>query len=135
MTQSANDNLKWEGTTQYNIGLDFTLFNSSLYGTVDAYVKKIEDMLISPAFLAALGEGGATWLNGPSLQDNGMEFTLGYRNKTSFGLGYDISGNLDFFRSWVTYLPDVAKGSYAHTPTEDLVQAKKPYGSRVGSIS
>ncbi len=134
LTQSANDNLKWEGTTQYNIGLDFTLFNSSLYGTVDAYVKKVEDMLISPAFLAALGEGGATWLNGPSLQDNGMEFTLGYRNKTSFGLGYDISGNLDFFRSWVTYLPDVAKGSYAHTPTEDLVQAKKPYGSRVGYV-
>lgn len=134
LTQSANDNLKWEETTQYNIGLDFTLFNSSLYGTVDAYVKKIEDMLISPAFLAALGEGGATWLNGPSLQDNGMEFTLGYRNKTSFGLGYDISGNLDFFRSWVTYLPDVAKGSYAHTPTEDLVQAKKPYGSRVGYV-
>ena len=134
LTQSANDNLKWEETTQYNIGLDFTLFNSSLYGTVDAYVKKVEDMLISPAFLAALGEGGATWLNGPSLQDNGMEFTLGYRNKTSFGLGYDISGNLDFFRSWVTYLPDVAKGSYAHTPTEDLVQAKKPYGSRVGYV-
>lgn len=134
LTQSANDNLKWEETTQYNIGLDFTLFNSSLYGTVDAYVKKIEDMLISPAYLAALGEGGATWLNGPSLQDNGMEFTLGYRNKTSFGLGYDISGNLDFFRSWVTYLPDVAKGSYAHTPTEDLVQAKKPYGSRVGYV-
>lgn len=134
LTQSANDNLKWEETTQYNIGLDFTLFNSSLYGTVDAYVKKVEDMLISPAFLGALGEGGATWLNGPSLQDNGMEFTLGYRNKTSFGLGYDISGNLDFFRSWVTYLPDVAKGSYAHTPTEDLVQAKKPYGSRVGYV-
>ena len=70
------------GTTQYNIGLDFTLFNSSLYGTVDAYVKKVEDMLISPAFLAALGEGGATWLT-VRLQDNGMEFTLGYRNKTS----------------------------------------------------
>jgi TonB-linked SusC/RagA family outer membrane protein len=134
LTQSANDNLKWEGTTQYNIGLDFTLFNSSLYGTVDAYVKKVEDMLISPAFLAALGEGGATWLNGPSLQDNGMELTLGYRNKTNFGLGYDISGNLDFFRSWVTYLPNVAKGSYAHTPKEDLVQAKKPYGSRVGYV-
>ena len=45
-TQTANDDLKWESTTQYNIGLDYTLFQNSLYGTIDAYIKNINDMLI-----------------------------------------------------------------------------------------
>src|SRR5574344_259651 len=134
LTQMGNNNLKWESTTQYNLGLDFTLIDNSLYGSIDAYVKKIEDMLISPAFLGALGEGGSTWANGPSLENKGMEFTVGYRGTTNFGLGFDVNGNLDFFRSKVTYLPETAKGSYAPTSTKDLVQAEKPYGSIVGYV-
>lgn len=91
-------------------------------------------MLINPAYLGSMGEGGASWLNGPSLQNWGMEFTLGYRHTTSYGLGYNINGNLDFFRNKVTYLPETTTGSYVHTPTENLVQAKRPYGSIVGYV-
>ena len=132
--QSANNNLKWETTTQYNVGLDFAFFNSSLYGSADGYIKDITDMLISPAYLGCLGEGGSSWLNGPSLRNVGMEFTLGYRNVTDFGLGYNINANLDFFRNRVTYLPETTTGSYAHTTKENLVQARVPYGSIVGYV-
>ena len=132
--QSANNNLKWETTTQYNVGLDFAMFNSSLYGSADAYIKDITDMLISPAYLGCLGEGGASWLNGPSLRNVGMEFTLGYRNVTDFGLGYNVNANLDFFRNRVTYLPSTTTGSYAHTTKQNLVEAKVPYGSIVGYV-
>lgn len=132
--QTANDNLKWESTTQWNIGTDFNLFGGSLYGTVDYYIKQVDDMLINPAYLAAWGEGGASWVNGPSLKNWGMEFTLGYRHTTASGFGYDIKGNLDFFRSRVTYLPETTTGSYQHTTKQNLVEAKMPYGSRVGYI-
>ena len=133
-TQTENPNLKWETTIQYNAGLDFTLLKSSLYGTADIYLKKVKDMLIQPAYLASLGEGGASWSNGPSLQNWGMEFTLGYRHTTAYGLGYHISGNLDFFRNKVTYLPSTTTGSYAHTTKENLVEAGKAYGSIVGYV-
>ena len=132
--QTENPNLKWETTIQYNAGIDFALFNNELYGTADIYLKKVKDMLIQPAYLASLGEGGASWSNGPSLENWGMEFTAGYRHTTSYGLGYNISGNLDFFRNRVTYLPETTTGSYVHTTTENLVQAKKPYGSIVGYV-
>ena len=132
--QTENPNLKWETTIQYNAGIDFALFNNELYGTADIYLKKVEDMLIQPAYLASLGEGGASWSNGPSLENWGMEFTAGYRHTTAYGLGYNISGNLDFFRNRVTYLPETTTGSYVHTTTENLVQAKKPYGSIVGYV-
>ncbi|MDY3271516.1 MAG: TonB-dependent receptor [Prevotella sp.] len=132
--QTENPNLKWETTIQYNAGIDFALFNNELYGTADIYLKKVKDMLIQPAYLASLGEGGASWSNGPSLENWGMEFTAGYRHTTAYGLGYNISGNLDFFRNRVTYLPETTTGSYVHTTTENLVQAKKPYGSIVGYV-
>ena len=133
-TQSQNNNLKWETTEQWNAGLDFTFFGSKLYGTYDVYVKKVKDMLINPAYLGSMGEGGASWLNGPSLQNWGMEFALGYRGKTSFGMTYNVNGNIDFFRQKVTYLPETTTGSYVHTAKQNLVEAKKPYGSIVGYV-
>lgn len=133
-SQAANNNLKWETATQYNVGLDYSFFNGSLYGTIDAYIKEVEDMLISPAYLGSMGEGGASWSNGPSLRNWGMEFAVGYRNTLKCGLGYNINASLDFFRNKVTYLPSTATGSYAHTTKENLVEAGVPYGSRVGYV-
>ena len=133
-TQAQNDNLKWETTEQWNGGLDFTMFRNSLYGSMDIYVKKVKDMLINPAYLGSMGEGGASWLNGPSLQNWGMEFQLGYRHTTSYGLRYNVNGNLDFYRSKVTYLPETTTGSYVHTAKENLVESGRPYGSIVGYV-
>jgi Outer membrane cobalamin receptor protein len=133
-TQIANPNLKWESAEQFNIGTDFTLFGGSLYGSIDGFVKDVDDMLINPAYLGALGEGGASWANGPSLRNWGMEFTLGYRKTLACGLGIDVNGNLDFFRNRVTYLPETSTGSYAHTTTENLVESRQPYGSIVGYV-
>ena len=133
-TQLANPNLKWESAEQFNIGTDFTLFKGSLYGSVDGFVKDVDDMLINPAYLGALGEGGASWANGPSLRNWGMEFALGYRKNLACGLGLDVTANLDFFRNKVTYLPETSTGSYAHTTTENLVESGRPYGSIVGYV-
>lgn len=55
-SQTANDNLKWETTIQYNAGIDYSLFGNRLFGTVDAYIKDVKDMLITPAYLGAMGE-------------------------------------------------------------------------------
>ena len=134
-TQLANPDLKWESAEQFNVGTDFTLLNGSLYGSIDGYMKDVDDMLINPAYLGALGEGGASWLNGPSLRNWGMEFSVGYRKDFACGLGIDVTANADFFRNRVTYLPSTTTGSYAHTTTEDLVQSRQPYGSIVGYVA
>ena len=133
-TQAQNDNLKWETTEQYNAGLDFSFFKSSLYGSFDAYIKNVKDMLINPAYLGSMGEGGASWLNGPSLRNWGMELAVGYRKTLDNGLYYNVNGNVDFYRSRVTYLPETTTGSYVHTATENLVESGRPYGSIVGYV-
>ena len=133
-SQTANPNLKWESTIQYNAGIDYSMFNSRLYGTIDGYIKDVKDMLIIPAYLGAMGEGGASWLNGPSLRNWGMEFLIGWRDNLKCGLNYKVGLNFDFFRNRVTYLPSTTTGSYVHTTTENLVEARQPYGSIVGYV-
>ena len=133
-TQTGNDNLKWETTIQYNAGVDFGFFSNRLFGSVDAYIKDVKDMLIVPAYLGSMGEGGASWLNGPSLRNWGMEFLLGWRDELPCGFSYKATLNFDFFRNHVTYLPTSATGSYQHTTTQNLVQAGVPYGSLVGYV-
>lgn len=39
-TQIGNDDIKWETTTQTNVGMDFSLFNQTLYGSAEYYYKK-----------------------------------------------------------------------------------------------
>ena len=90
-TQIGNDDIKWETTTQTNVGMDFSLFNQTLYGSAEYYYKKTTDILIKPSYIGILGEGGGQWRNAGSMENKGFEFNLGYRNKTAFGLSYDIN--------------------------------------------
>ena len=132
--QSANEDLKWESSSQLNFGTDFSLFNGALYGSADLFFKETKDMLVQPAFLGAIGEGGQTWINGPTLKNWGMEFNLGYRHTTAYGLSYNVTGNLDFYRSKVTYLPENSKNSYEHNDYHNLAQDEKAYGSLIGYV-
>ena len=45
ITQNANPDLKWEETAMFDIGIDFSLFNGRLGGTIEYYDKKTSDML------------------------------------------------------------------------------------------
>ena len=132
--QSANEDLKWESSSQWNFGTDFLLFGGDVYGSYAVFFKETKDMLVQPTFLGAIGFGGQTWINGPTLKNWGMELSLGYRHKTAFGLSYDISGNVDFYRSKVTYLPEKSKNSYEHNDYHNLAQDEKAYGSRIGYV-
>lgn len=131
--QTGNDDLRWETTTQTNIGLDFSLFDQALYGSAEYYVKKTEDILFKPSFLGALGEGADCWDNGASIRNRGFEVSLGYRGTTSFGLGYDLTANLSGFRNRVTYLPEDIENNYGGRAGDNIVG--HPLGSFYGYVA
>ena len=45
VSQNPNPNLKWETTSMFNVGLDFSIFNSRLSGTIEYYDKVTRDLL------------------------------------------------------------------------------------------
>lgn len=71
----GNPDLKWETTTQADIGLDFSILNERLSGTLDYYHKKTSDLLM-PVPIPAYNGGGSITSNIGSLQNKGFEFLL-----------------------------------------------------------
>lgn len=51
----ANQELGWEKTTQYNLGLDFSVFNRRISGSLDVYTSKTEDLLMSRSIPTVTG--------------------------------------------------------------------------------
>lgn len=131
LNQRGNDDIKWETTTQTNFGIDFSLWKQSLYGTFEYYIKQTDNILISPPYLGAIGEGGSQWVNGASMENKGFEFTLGYRNRTAFGLNYDITGNISGYRNKVTKLPETVVNNYGGNGTTDNILGR-PINSYYG---
>lgn len=134
LTQRANDDVRWETTTQSNFGLDFGLFNQKIYGSVDYFVKKTKDMLIRPAYIAVIGEGGDRWVNGASLQNKGIEFLVGYKGKIGRKLNFDITGNIATYRNKVTSLPEEVVNTYGGNGTTDNI-LNQPWGSGYGYVA
>jgi iron complex outermembrane receptor protein len=72
----ANPDLKWEQTTQWNIGVDFGMFNGKLSGSFDYFDKNTTDLLFN---FDAIQPAPATkyWINLPgNIINNGFEFLL-----------------------------------------------------------
>lgn len=132
--QSKNDNLKWETATQSNLGLDFGFFKQKLTGSIDLYKKVTDDILVLPPYLAIIGEGGNKWINGASMENQGIEFSLSYQNTTHFGLKYDISGNIAMNKNKITKLPDEVKNNYGGNGTTDNILGR-PINSMYGYVA
>jgi len=133
-TQTGNNDLKWETTTQTNVGLDFGFFNQKLNGSVDMYYKDTKDILVQPPYLGAIGEGGNRWVNGASMENKGIEVALGYRDTTTGGLTYDISANFSANKNQITQLPAEVRNSYGGNGLDDNILGR-PINSMYGYVA
>ena len=133
--QRGNEDIKWETTTQHNIGLDFALLRSEVYGSFDWYHKLTSDILLPMDGVAAMGEGASQWINAGEMKNIGWELSLGYRHKTDSGFSWDINGNISRYRNEITRLPETvaAKGTFGGNGVQSVVG--HPMGAQVGYVA
>jgi iron complex outermembrane receptor protein len=74
--QGSNPDLQWEEVATTNVGIDFTIFNNKINGTLDWYNKNTTDMLFNYRVSASLVPGGNLWANGGSINNKGLELSL-----------------------------------------------------------
>ena len=131
--QLGNDDLKWETTTQTNLGLDFGLFHNALYGSFEWYFKKTKDILVYMPGIGVMGEGSSQWINAGEMENKGVEFNIGYRGQMG-SFQYDLAGNIGTYRNEVTKLPETiaAKGTFGGNGVESVVG--HPFGAQVGYV-
>ena len=131
--QLGNDNLKWETTTQTNIGFDFGLLRNALYGSFEWYYKKTTDILVYMPGIGVMGEGASQWINAGEMENKGIEFNVGYRGKVG-DFSYDLAGNIGTYRNKITKLPETlaANGTFGGNGVESVVG--HPMGAQVGYV-
>lgn len=132
--QLENPDLKWETTTQTNIGLDFGLLGQSVYGSVEYYIKNTKDILFKPGYPAIIGGGGDRFYNGAKMENKGVELSVGYRNVTRSGFSYDITANWSKNNNKVTYLPASVIVDHGGNGTWDTI-LNRPYESFYGYVA
>lgn len=81
-TTPGNVNLGWEKSTTYNVGLDFALFKSRFYGTIDAYKTNTDNILYQRPLPLSSGEA-TQWQNIGTSENKGIELALSSVNVNS----------------------------------------------------
>lgn len=75
---NPNPNLKWETKREYDFGLDFSLYNSKISGSLDYYRRTTKDALITLPVSVPPNLFSTSLLNVGQLQNNGFELALNY---------------------------------------------------------
>lgn len=97
--------LTWEKVRSWNIGLDWGLFNNRLTGSFDAYVRYTDNM-VGPSIELPATLGIATpKTNNCDLKTKGWEITIGWQDRTNFGLGYGVKFNVADARTYIDRYP------------------------------
>jgi TonB-linked SusC/RagA family outer membrane protein len=122
--QAANPNLKWEASTQNNVGLDFGVLNQKLTGSFDYFFIATTDILVTPPSLAVLGEGAEQSVNGASMENQGLEFLLTYYENIG-DLRVSASANLGSYHNKVTQLPNEVVTQYAGNGVDKTILGRE----------
>jgi len=89
----GNPDLEWEISNQFNVGIDFSLLDNRLYGTVDYFNKVNEKSML---FVAKEPPAVTSeWINLPGdITNSGVEVLLGYdiANKEDFSWNISVNG-------------------------------------------
>jgi len=137
ITAVANPNLKWEQTSQLNVGLDFILFNNFLRGSIDYYSKNTTNLLlaidaIQPAvntiYLSNIG----------SMTNKGVELTLDavivhgsqFRWNSSFNVSYN-KNNISALYNNKDINYGIVSGAGASGNTQ-ILRVGQPFGTFYG---
>lgn len=123
----ANPNLRWETTTQYNVGIDMGFFNNRLTLTSDYYHKMTNDLLMNISLPHTTGFNSAV-KNVGELENYGLELAIG-GDPFVGAFKWNINGNIAFNRNEIISLGDVEK--FFANDGENVFGHRKIKGSMV----
>src|SRR6266550_4525381 len=110
VTQLGNPNLRWETTSQYNVGLDVGAWRNRVTGSVDVYRKNNYDLLQQITLAGNTGFGTA-WINSGNVTNKGIELqaTADLLPAAPGGLTWSIGLNASKNRNRIESLGPVAQ--------------------------
>ncbi|MCS2891927.1 TonB-dependent receptor [Parabacteroides faecis] len=103
VNRMANKDLKWERTASYNIGLDFSVLNDRLSGSMEGYIAQTNDLLVDRSLPSILGFSSVK-ANLGELANRGFELSLNGRIIENENFVWESGGTFFFNRRKINHL-------------------------------
>jgi TonB-linked SusC/RagA family outer membrane protein len=134
-----NSALRWEKTSQLDIGFDLAVLDNRLLLTADYYYKKTEDLLLEVPQPTSIGYSTALQ-NAGSIENKGFEFQVSSRNIVNSDFRWNTDFNISINKNKVLSIVGNTIYSGAINPAGStfytaVVQEGQPLGSFYGKIS
>jgi len=152
VTTLVNNNLTWQRTAEYNLALDFGIFNSRLTGSVEVYKTETTGIILPNQLPVTNGANSQTSNLGTSA-NKGLEITLSSANfRNTGGFNWSTDFNIAFSRERIVALPNgglvnIGAGEFVGQPLSVIYDLRKigiwqtseaaqaaVYGQKPGSI-
>ena len=101
----GNPDITWETTTNYNVGVEFSLWHGRLSGNIDYYTKKTSDLLFWLSIPESSGTRGY-YGNVGDIRNNGIEVALTAGIIRTRDIDWTVSANLSHNKTKILSLPE-----------------------------
>ena len=112
--QLKNSNLKWEGSSSVNLGLDLGFLDNRLNVTADFFIKNTKDLLLAQSLAQATGFT-SQWQNIGKIQNRGIELSISSTNIQTKDFTWSTNFNISFIRNELKALAGGPSHMYARS--------------------
>lgn len=105
-------NIRWEETTTYNIGVDYSIVPNRFSGSIDIYQRDTKDLLNGIPVPAGTNLTNFITTNVGNMQNRGIEFAWNFTPILNDKVTWDVAANLAFNRNEITKLTATKDPSY-----------------------
>ncbi|MBQ5982115.1 MAG: TonB-dependent receptor [Prevotella sp.] len=123
-SKNVNPDLKWEKGKNWNIGIDFSLFNNRLYGSFNYFSRRQQDLLGNYKVSVPPYLFDETFVNVGTMKNTGFEFDINFRAFNTKEFGYDISLVGTTMRNKFV---DFSNSEYVGQDFYDVASTEDPY--------
>ncbi|MBT0810583.1 TonB-dependent receptor [Litoribacter ruber] len=102
-------NIKWEETVTWNAGVDYEFLNGKVFGTLDYYYKKTNDLLAVIPVPAGTNLTNQLFTNVGNIENYGVEAAINYNIIRTNQLDWTIGANFTYNRNNILSLSNVAE--------------------------
>ena len=112
--QLKNANLKWEGASSVNLGVDLGFFDNRLNVTADFFIKDTKDLLLAQS-LAHVTGFDSQMQNIGKIQNKGIELSLNSTNIQTRNFTWQTNFNISFIKNTLKGLASGVESMYARS--------------------
>ena len=90
-SKNVNPDLRWEKGKNWNIGIDFSLFNNRVYGSVNYFNRKQQDLLGNYKVSVPPYLFDETFVNVGTMKNTGIEIDVNFKAVNTKDFSYDLN--------------------------------------------